>query len=72
MEIYDHPRWITLYAVKKAMTMNPYTPLSLALRLLTFMSVRDLEEIRNSPDLNSQIRREAGRILEDKLICSKE
>lgn len=72
MEIYDHPRWVTRYAVKKAMTLNPYTPVSVVLRLLPFMSVRDLEEIRSSRDLNSRVIQEAGRILQDKLTCLNE
>jgi len=72
MEVYEHPRWITRHAVKKAMTMNPYTPLSVVLRLLTFMSVRDLEEIRSSPDLNSRVLHEAGLLLRKKLAYFRE
>jgi len=65
-EIYNHPRWVTRYSVKKVIILNPYSPPSLSLRLLTFMSFQDLEEIRRSPDLSSMVIREARRIADRK------
>lgn len=65
-EIYNHPRWVTRYSVKKVIILNPFSPPSLSLRLLTFMSLQDLEEICRSPDLSSLVMREAGRMADRK------
>jgi hypothetical protein len=46
--------------------LNPYTPLQVALKLLTFMQIQDLEEICRSPDLNSRLLEAARRLVEDK------
>jgi hypothetical protein len=65
-EIYNHPRWITRYSIKKVIVWNPYSPLSLPLRLLTFLSMEDLEEIRDAPRIRETIRREAERLIDKK------
>ena len=65
-EVSRHPRWGTRYSVKKVVVFNPHSPLSLSLRLLTFMTLPDLEDIVNSPDLNPVLQREAERIVEKK------
>jgi hypothetical protein len=64
--IYNHTRWISRYTVKKVIVLNPYSPLSMAMRLLTFMNLQDLEEVLQSPDLNPVLLDEARRILEKK------
>jgi len=65
-EIYEHPRWITRYAVKKTIVLNPYTPTSIAMRLLTFLSVQHLQEIVDSPDVSRLIIEEARRLIAKK------
>ncbi len=64
--VYAHPRWINRYALKKVIVLNPYSPVSLALRLLAYLSVQDLEEVTASTSLGYELRAEAGRILEKK------
>ena len=66
-EIFNHPRWIHRHSVKKVIILNPYTPTSLGLRLLTFMRIQDLEEICASPNLNSVLLREARRMMSKKM-----
>ncbi len=65
-EIFNHHKWITRYPVKKVIVLNPHTPLSIALKLLVFMSAQDLHEVRQGPDLDPIIIREAQRIAEKK------
>jgi hypothetical protein len=64
--IYNHTRWISRYSVKKVIVLNPYAPLSMAVRLLTFMKLQDLDEVLQSPDLHPALLEEARRILEKK------
>lgn len=64
--IYDHPKWISRYSVKKVVVLSPYSPLSLALRLLAFMSLEDLEQVRVSPELHEVVQQQAERIIEQK------
>ncbi|MBI5251396.1 MAG: hypothetical protein HY912_18060 [Desulfomonile tiedjei] len=64
--IYNHSRWICRYSIKKVIVLNPYAPLSMAMRLLTFMKQQDLEEVLRSPGLNAVLHGEARRILEKK------
>jgi hypothetical protein len=61
--IYSHPRWIVRYSIKKVIVMNPYSPLAMSMRLLTYMNLQDLQEIVESPNLPSVLVREAIRIL---------
>lgn len=65
-EIYKHPRWITRYSTKRVVVLNPYTPTSIALRLMPFLSIQDLREIVDTPDLSSLLIKEARRIIEKK------
>jgi hypothetical protein len=62
-EIYNHRRWITRHRVKKVIILNPYSPLSLSLRLLAFMTLGDLEEIVDRPDLHPLLLKEASNFL---------
>lgn len=64
--IYNHRRWITRHSVKKVIVFNPHSPLSMALRLLTFMRSQDLDEIISSPDLDPVLVEEAARIRKKK------
>jgi len=71
-EIYAHPRWISRYSVKKVLVLNPRTPLSIALRLLTFLLVQDLEEVCVSTDLDPLLLDHAKRIVERKAVRVRE
>jgi hypothetical protein len=62
LEIANHRRWITRHAVKKTIILNPYSPLSVALRLLIYMSFDDLDEITACPDLNNLLIQEAEKL----------
>lgn len=64
--IYNHRRWITRYSVKKVIVFNPHSPLTMALRLLTYMQVQDLDQIVASPDLDPILIEEATRIRKKK------
>jgi hypothetical protein len=61
-KIFNHRKWISRYAVKKVIVLNPHAPLSMALKLLTFMRLEDLNDIVSRPDLNSALVREAVRL----------
>jgi hypothetical protein len=61
--ISQHRRWINRYRVKKTIVFNPYAPLSLALRLLTYLSVPDLELLCNMAEVNEVILAEAQKLL---------
>ncbi len=63
-EIYNHPKWIARYSVKKVIVLNPYTPVSMSLRLLTYIKAPDLEEILRSPHLDEILVDEARKALE--------
>jgi len=64
--IYNHSKWISRYSIKKVIVLNPYSPLSLAVKLLTFMNLQDLEIVAGAPDLNQLLMEEARRILDTK------
>jgi hypothetical protein len=66
-EISRHPRWGTRYSIKKVVVFNPYSPLSLSLKLLAFMTLQDLEELVNSPHLNPLLQRQAELIIGKKV-----
>lgn len=65
-EISKHPKWICRYRVKKVIVLNPHAPLSLAVRLLAFLNVQDLEYVCQSTELDPYLIREAGRLLKRK------
>lgn len=62
--IYNHPKWISRYSVKKTIVLNPYAPLSIALRLVALLNLRDLEDVCESQELPSVLQDEARRLLE--------
>lgn len=67
-QIAKHPRWNKRYSVKKTIVLNPHSPPSLALRLLAYMTLTDLDHVAKSSDLNPLIVREAERIIEAKSL----
>jgi len=64
--IYDHPKWITRYSVKKVIVFNPYSPLSIAMKLLAYLRVNDLEDLCESHGLSSELLDQAQEALEQK------
>ena len=71
-EIYNHPKWIERYAIKKSIVMNPVCPVSLALKLLAFMKAQDLKEIAKNQKLSLVLRNEVGRIMVKKMGLVKD
>jgi len=68
--IYDHPKWIARYSVKRVIVLSPHSPLSISLRLLTFLTTEDLEEVREALDLRETLREQAQRIITEKVRLS--
>jgi hypothetical protein len=65
-KIFNHPRWISRYAIKKVIVLNPHSPLSMSLKLLTFMRLEDLNHVVSRPDLNPALVLEARRLVAKK------
>jgi hypothetical protein len=61
--VFSSRRWISRYAVKRTLVLNPYTPTDLGLRLLAFLNAADLRLVEGSPSLPLPIRRAASRLL---------
>lgn len=61
--IARHPRWNKRYSVKKTIVLNPYAPLSLALRFLTYLTVVDLGHVTRAVELQPLLVEEAERII---------
>ena len=57
--IFGSERFITRYAVKRALVLNPYTPSDLAARLAPLLTLVDLEEVSNDSSLVEQVRQAA-------------
>ena len=55
--------WTKIYDVKKALIHHPRTPLQQAMRMMEFLSERDLRELTNSRNVNQPIINNARRIL---------
>lgn len=64
--IAKHPRWSCRYRVKKTIVFNPYTALSLALRLLAYMSFQDLELLCSLSEVSEALLAEAEKLLQKK------
>lgn len=55
--ISKNEKWISRYRVKKALVLNPYTPVNIALGLVNFLLKQDLEEILESTDVHPEVRK---------------
>ncbi len=69
--IYEHRRWITRHTIKKIIILNPYSPVSMSLRLLAFMQVQDLHEIVGANELDSVLRDQARSMIRLKMPGSE-
>jgi hypothetical protein len=54
--IFGSERFITRYAVKRALAFNPYTPSDLAARLTPLLLREDLRELANDPKVGETVR----------------
>jgi hypothetical protein len=64
-ELMANPKWISRYAVKRSVVLNPGVPNELALRLLPFMNRTHLSEIARDPALPTIRQLAARRLLDD-------
>ncbi|MFO7765766.1 MAG: hypothetical protein R6V33_04980 [Pelovirga sp.] len=55
--------WVKLYDMKKALVYHPRTPLQQAMRLMTFLSERDIKELSMSRNVTQPIINNARRML---------
>ena len=62
--ISTHPRWNMRYNIRKAIVLNPFTPLDVALKFLNFLMKQDLKEITRDKTLSPHLRRRAEELLE--------
>ena len=62
-EIFQHPRWGTRYAVKKAIVFNEYAPIDMSLVLLSHMLHHDIEAVAQSSLLSEELIQAAGGLL---------
>ena len=60
--IAAHARWSVRHAVKRALVMNPSTPLVDAIRLATTLRGQELAELAGDPQLPEPLRRHAAEL----------
>jgi hypothetical protein len=61
--IAEHARWSARYAVRRALVLNPATPMHLAVRLATTLRPADLRELARDPMVAPALRMQAAQIL---------
>ena len=61
--ILQHSRWNRIYRVRLALLHNPYLDQTLAINLLPFLTVRDLQDVRRDGTLGPTLRSAAGTFL---------
>lgn len=59
-KIAAHPRWSVRHPVKRALVMNPSTPLADAIRIATTLRTQELAELAVDPQLPEPLRRHAA------------
>jgi hypothetical protein len=62
-KIAAHPRWSVRHPVKRALVLNPSTPLADAIRIATTLRASELEEIAADASLPSSLRDHAEDVL---------
>lgn len=62
-ELLLHDRWLVQYTIRHAITLNPYAPTSLGLKLLPFLHGTDLRNISRAGDVHPVISETAGRLI---------
>lgn len=66
--ISQNPRWMTNYQVKLALIQNVNTPLGVALGLLNFLLLKDLDEVRQSGHLAKELKETAETLLRERIL----
>jgi hypothetical protein len=61
-KVAAHARWSVRHAVKRALVMNPSTPLADAIRIATTLRVQELAEIAQDPSLPDALRAHAAEL----------
>jgi hypothetical protein len=62
-KIAVHPRWSVRHAVKRALVLNPSTPLADAIRIATTLRAPELAELAADHSLNETLRKHAREVL---------
>lgn len=62
VRIAAHPRWSVRHSVKRAIVMNPSTPLADAIRIATTLRAAELAELAGDPALPEPLRTHAAEI----------
>src|SRR5206468_4995790 len=62
-KIAGHARWSVRHAVKRALVLNPSTPLADAIRIATTLRAVELEELAGDHALHDTLRRHASELL---------
>ena len=62
-EIASHRVWASRYAVRKALTANPHTPITVARRLLATLLKQDLGALVGAGSVPLEIREAASALL---------
>lgn len=57
-----HPRWSVRHGVKRALVMNPSTPLADAIRIMTTLRAAELAELAQDPALPEPLRTHAAEV----------
>jgi hypothetical protein len=57
-----HPKWSVRHAIKRALVMNPSTPLADAIRITTTLRAAELAELANDPALPEPLRAHAAEV----------
>jgi hypothetical protein len=57
-----HPKWSVRHAIKRALVMNPSTPLADAIRITTTLRAAELAELANDPALPEPRRAHAAEV----------
>lgn len=65
-EVARSQRWISRYRVKKALVLNPYTPLGVSLPLLGFLMTQDLLFVSRRDGLSPTLRCRALKLWEER------
>ncbi len=65
-EIFQTPRWVARYPVKKALIYNPFCPPVIAVHLLKFLLLSDLSEIAQQEGLHLAVQEVACQLLREK------
>lgn len=60
-----HPRWSVRHPIKRALVLNPHTPVHLSVRIATTLRVADLRQIAGDPNLAAPLRQQAESLLEE-------